>query len=111
MTPAEGTDDDFDKWYREEHCYELSKCPGYRRTRRFKLTFGRQNRLPAADKKISEPPKYLALHEFDSDELPQAELQKTGETEWAKKVMGGVTQTDIGVYKVLKEFGDVKARF
>lgn len=111
LTPAPGTDDDFDKWYREEHCRDLAKCPGYRRTRRFKLTFGRQNRLPATEKKIAEPPKYLALHEFDVDELPAKELAATGETPWATKIMGGCVQTEVGIFKILKEFGDVKAKF
>ncbi|KAF2714457.1 hypothetical protein K504DRAFT_339823, partial [Pleomassaria siparia CBS 279.74] len=33
LQPAPGADDDFDAWYREEHLLELSKCPGYRRSR------------------------------------------------------------------------------
>jgi hypothetical protein len=52
---------DFDEWYRKEHCYEISKCPGYRRTRRYKLTHARQNRLPEEEKQLAEPPKYLAM--------------------------------------------------
>jgi len=52
---------DFDEWYRKEHCYEVSKCPGYRRTRRYKLTYARQNRLPAEENQLADPPKYLAM--------------------------------------------------
>jgi hypothetical protein len=52
---------DFDEWYRKEHCYEVSKCPGYRRTRRYKLTYGRQDRLPAEENQLADPPKYLAM--------------------------------------------------
>jgi hypothetical protein len=52
---------DFDEWYRKEHCSEISKCPGYRRTRRYKLTYARQNRLPDEKKQLAEPPTYLAM--------------------------------------------------
>jgi hypothetical protein len=52
---------DFDEWYRKEHCSEISKCPGYRRTRRYKLTYARQNRLPDEEKQLAEPPTYLAM--------------------------------------------------
>jgi hypothetical protein len=111
LEPAPGTDADFDAWYRQEHCAELAKCTGYVRTRRYELTFARQNRLPANEKKISEPPKYLALHEFDLEAPITEELMKTAETEWAKKVMGGCVRQEVGVYRVLNAFGDVKAKF
>jgi len=30
-------DDDYNAWYREEHCGMLEKVPGYRRSRRYQL--------------------------------------------------------------------------
>jgi hypothetical protein len=61
---------DFDEWYRKEHCYEVSKCPGYRRTRRYKLTYGRQNRLPTEEKQLADPPKYLTMVSKISPRFP-----------------------------------------
>ncbi len=76
MTPAEGTDEDFDKWYREEHLADLAKCSGYVRSRRFKTV------RPHSD---LEAPDYAAFHEFVGEALPMEELKKTTETEWSKK--------------------------
>lgn len=110
LTPAPGTDADFDAWYRQEHCRDVSLCPGHRRTRRYKLTFARQNRKDSSENELDSPPVYLALHEFDGEELP-AELQKTAETEWAKKSMGGLVGSEVKIFKLLKGFGDVDARY
>ena len=57
------------------------------------------------------PPGYLALHEFEGESLPDADLQKTAETEWARKVMGGLAGSVVGVYKIRGAWGDVKAEF
>lgn len=56
-------------------------------------------------------PPYLALHEFASDSLPEQELAATAETEWAKKVMGSLSASEIFVFKLDKSFGDVNAKF
>jgi len=61
--------------------------------------------------RADNPPTYLALHEFESEALPAEELQKTAETEWAKRVMGGIVGTEVGVYRLLGAWGDVKAKF
>jgi hypothetical protein len=54
-------------------------------------------------------PTYLALHEFDLETLPQDELQKTAETEWAKRVMGSLEGFEVMAFKLEKEIGDEKA--
>ena len=102
LTPAVGTDEDFDNWYRQEHLGTVSKCSGYVRTRRYKL----KTAVTAKD-----VPTYLALHEFDSDSLPQEELMKTAETPWGKKVMGSLAGQEIFVFRLTGSFGDVKAKF
>ncbi|KAH6672053.1 hypothetical protein B0J14DRAFT_639994 [Halenospora varia] len=101
LTPAPGTDDDFDAWYKQEHYRTLSECAGYVRTRRFKL------KESLIEKNV---PTYLALHEFDSESLPQEDLQKTAETPWAKKVMGSLAGSEVFVFRLTGEFGDVKAK-
>lgn len=98
LTPATGTDADFDAWYKEEHYRTLSECKGYVRTRRYKLKT--QFRAEV------EAPVYLALHEFDGDSLPMEDLGKTAETPWAKKVMGALEGSEIGAYKLFGSWGD-----
>jgi hypothetical protein len=106
LTPAQGTDDDFNAWYRDEHYRTLSECTGYVRTRRYKL----KNAVNAKNlERPREAQKYLALHEFDVDTLPQDELQKTAETEWAKKVMGSLQGSEVMVFRLEKELADTKA--
>jgi len=56
-------------------------------------------------------PTYLALHEFDSESLPQDELAKTAETEWAKKIMGSLVGQEVSVFRLDKSFGNIKAKF
>lgn len=102
LTPAAGTDADFDAWYKEEHYETLAACPGYVRTRRYKLKTAT---------KAENPTTYLALHEFECDTLPQADLEKTAETPWAKKTMGALLGAEIGVYSLSGAWGDVKAKF
>jgi len=99
LEPAVGTDEDFDNWYREEHTNEISKIAGYVRTRRYKLLTG------------GKPPSYLAVHEFDAETVPDAELQKTIETPWGKKTMGGCVKIELGLFKLVKGFGETKASF
>ncbi len=60
-TPVENGEEDFDAWYRKEHLYEISKCPGYRRTRRFMLVDIAQVGPGAQQKGLSAMPKYIAL--------------------------------------------------
>jgi len=115
LTPAPGTDDDFDAFYREEHIKIVSKAAGYRRTRRYKLELD----LPQPPPEISSPPTpkpqnppvYLALHEFDGETLPQEELAKANETEWAKKIAKGLVKVEMVAVKLWKAFGDEQKRF
>ena len=91
LTPKESTDEDFDKWYREEHLADLSKCPGYVRSRRFKSVPG----VPGAE----EAPEYIAFHEFEGEELPMEKLIETTKTEWSRKHMENVRKNETTVWK------------
>jgi hypothetical protein len=102
LSPAEGSDEDFDKWYREEHLFELSKCKGYTRTKRYNLVRG----VPE-----SRRPKYLAVHEFNDDGFDMAEVMKTTETPWAKKTMGSLTMKQILVFALTFSAGEVETEF
>jgi len=58
MQPVD--EEDYDRWYREEHLDMLHKLPGYRRGARYVL--GPHTGLM----QVGDPPKYLAIHEMDS---------------------------------------------
>jgi len=103
LTPASGTDAEFDAWYKNEHYRTLAECRGYVRTRRYKLT-----KTTNVD---YNPPMYLALHEFQGEELPADDLDKSGATTWAIKIMSAVIGKEVGVYKLLGSWGDIKAKF
>lgn len=71
-------EDDFNRWYTEEHIPMLSRVPGWRRSRRFVTSVID----PAA------PREYLALHEFAAvNGLGGAEHKACVDTPWRTKVM------------------------
>lgn len=121
FTPAD--DAEFNAWYQEEHLAEVSGITGWRRTQRYVLTFARQNRKPASEKQIDEPPKFLTLvsehvtlrrlcnrvsntgkHFFDGEKLPEAELGKAGEGERTKRNMSSMKATQLAVFKKLSYY-------
>lgn len=93
---------DFDTWYREEHLDILSHAPGFIRTRRYELVCGTAlDQFARSEPAIS---KYLALHEFEGDELPWMELVESASTEWAKKVLGSLVSEELGWYSFKREY-------
>lgn len=93
---------DFNKWYTDEHLPVLAQAPGYVRTRRYELVDG--TRLDGFERSRPEIPKFLALHEFSGEVLPWAELQASAETEWARKVMGGLVGSEIGWFMCKRSY-------
>ena len=75
-----GDEEDFEKWYREEHLDMLSKLPGYRRSLRFKL--GPDTPLT---KESTQP--YLAIHEVDNCDkaFSSKEAEAANTTPWTVK--------------------------
>jgi hypothetical protein len=105
--PKEASSDaDFDAWYREEHIPLLLRAPGFVRSRRFKLAAASVLEDFQFGDAMETAPKYLAMHEFSGEVLPWKELQASVETEWAKKVMGGLVKEEIGWYEVKRLYGE-----
>ncbi|KKZ65616.1 hypothetical protein EMCG_08523 [[Emmonsia] crescens] len=76
-------EEEFSKWYREEHLPLLSKVPGWLRTRRFVSSAVE----PTA---ISE---YLSLHEYVSRDSPNGpEFKALNATPWREQVMANVVK-------------------
>lgn len=59
FTPKD--EQDYERWYREEHLQDCAKVPGWQRTARYALTFARNNRRPAEENQLPSPPKFLTL--------------------------------------------------
>jgi len=97
-TPEE--EDDLNKWYDEEHMDLLSKIPGWKQGRRYKLVDFDQKGL-MEDKPVS---KYLALHEFDNNNfLGTPEFKHATSTEWRDRVMKNARRK-ARVFELYKKF-------
>ncbi|KAK5203057.1 hypothetical protein LTR96_010979 [Exophiala xenobiotica] len=88
-------DKDIIGWYLTKH--ESSGS----RIRLYRMYFRRQNRLPQEEGKLAEPPQYLALHEFDSEEDLRAFIESPKRP-----------RTEVGAsFSLLKAFGDTEHNF
>jgi hypothetical protein len=67
--PAEGQEDDYNKWYSGTHIPQILDIPGFVAARRFRVSGS-----PTAG---DERPGYLAIYELEADDLntPIAELR------------------------------------
>ncbi|OAA57403.1 Dimeric alpha-beta barrel [Niveomyces insectorum RCEF 264] len=105
--------EDFDAWYRKEHLDQLSKAPGYLRTTRFKLVFSRSNAqsralkgLPVtSNEPVPNPPTWLALHEFATEDVDLGQLKDLTDTAWTRKIEQNSERRDYPIYKIAKTHG------
>ena len=87
-------EDDFNRWYEEEHIPERLAVPGFLRACRYRALVG--------------SPKYLAVYEvtspgvFDSAEYLHF-LKGAGETEWTKRVLAACTNKSRNLYVKISE--------
>ncbi len=67
-------EEEFNRWYKEEHFPERIHCPGFLTGRRFVAVEGK--------------PKYLAIYDLESPEVLQSEAYKKiyGPSEWTKRM-------------------------
>jgi len=100
MTP-EG-ENELNKWYDEEHMNLLSKVPGWKRGRRFRLVeFNQRGTL--TDKPVF---KYLALHELDNNDFLQTpEFKLAISTEWRDRVMKHCVGREMRIFELHRNFG------
>lgn len=87
-------EDDFNRWYEEEHLGERLAIPGFLRACRYKAVVG--------------GPKYLAVYEvtdpavFDSPEYLHF-LKGAGETPWTRRVLAACTTKSRVIYSKISE--------
>lgn len=97
MTVKPEQEEDFNRWYEEEHISMLAKVPGWRRSARYVTA--------AIDSKA--PREFLALHEFAAvNGLGGAEHKAACETAWRERIMANaVTGKTRRVYQWYYTFG------
>lgn len=84
-----------DAWYRQEHLEQISKEPGWRRSRRYILLFN----IGSTDL----VPSYLAMYEFDETAKLGTQVQPLDPlTEWTKKCMQEAQKIEASVYKKME---------
>ncbi|KAK3675481.1 hypothetical protein LTR78_004564 [Recurvomyces mirabilis] len=90
MRVKENDEEDFNKWYEEEHIDMLSKVPGWLRSRRFKTEVGGLMGMPPAGQV-----EYLAVHDYEAKNGlggPEHEAART--TAWRDRVFNYVQWHD-----------------
>ena len=101
QTVHPGQEDEFGRWYKEEHIPLLSKVPGWLRTRRFVNS-------AVEPKKEGQDTEYLCLHEY----LPQnglddsPEMRAATNTPWRTRIFESVVKArSRRVYRHYYTFG------
>jgi len=95
MEPKEGTDTDFDDWYRRQHLDVLSMVMPYRCATRYRLKKSTRH----------DTPSYLALHEWDTTDLPAEQIDRSKDTEWSKKILAEAKAFEPLTWKFVKAYG------
>ncbi|KAF2466859.1 uncharacterized protein BDR25DRAFT_317121 [Lindgomyces ingoldianus] len=86
-----------EEWYRKQHLDMFSMTPNYRRTTRY----------TSADGSI---PKYLALHELDTDYMDPYQGDVLMGTEWATMVMKELLIFEPSKWEIIYEAGNVSEK-
>jgi hypothetical protein len=77
-------EEDFNRWYNEEHLPGLLKVPGVLSARQYKVA---PEAEPDGTPKPGQPQKYLTIYEHESLEVQKTEAyQKLRSTPWAERV-------------------------
>ncbi|KAI1267816.1 hypothetical protein F5Y18DRAFT_271473 [Xylariaceae sp. FL1019] len=103
------TDEEIDRWYREEHIPGFNGLPGFLRATRYETVFGRANRDFDEQQKMSgnlSVPKHITIYEFETPGIDMEAVLKKGGTEWTKKVVAGCSFVSSSVFQVARLHGD-----
>lgn len=80
-----GTEEDYNRWYDEEHIPMLAAVPGWVRSRRFVLKDWSQGGAVTEKK---SPPKFLAVHEWQTLPDPKSkEYEAAMNTPWRAEIV------------------------
>ena len=91
-------EEEFTRWYNEEHFPDRVTCPGFLSGRRFMAVDG--------------APKYLALYDLESPEvLDGADYKQIQTSPWTERMKKHFTQNTRNVYIDITPPGPYKRRF
>jgi hypothetical protein len=95
-TPAEGREDEYNKWYSGTHIPQILEIPGFVGARRFQVS----------DDGQSAPHRYMAVYELDADDLtkPVAELRSrsaSGQMDRSDGLLATTPPPIITVYELI----------
>jgi hypothetical protein len=86
-------EDEFQRWYEEEHIPERMAIPGFITARRFRA--------------IEGAPKYLAIYDLDSPDVLQSAAYRhmigAGKTPWTKRMQSLFSNGRRNVYAAISE--------
>ncbi|KAK4936389.1 hypothetical protein LTR10_022715 [Elasticomyces elasticus] len=95
-------DDDYNKFYRDEHLYMLSKVPGYRRSQRYEL-------VSSENLSLSSVPRFMAIHEFETLETTDGpELREADASPNTHRVIGNAEFVNVRGFKLVQTLSGIK---
>ncbi|KAJ7051814.1 hypothetical protein C8F01DRAFT_1376650 [Mycena amicta] len=93
---ASEDDDDFNRWYTEEHMTLVARIPGWQRGRRYK-------KLASASDTTATTTTYLALQEFSTADFEKTEeIRHARGTDWSKRIFGKVRDRRVGTFELVR---------
>ena len=108
QVPEGAAQDEYNKWYDEEHIPLLSRIPGWLRSRRFVLVdegdvIGTDT---GAHKRSGRPAKFLQIHEYDisasSGRAQSQEFKDAMGTEWMARIEKTIVSRTKREFELLK---------
>jgi len=95
-------EDEFNKWYEEEHVPMLSKIPGWLRSRRYVLE---SNLVKGTVEPEVVVGKYIAVHDFSKGGfMESAEFKAAISTPWRDEVVKAVVGRELRHFELFKEY-------
>ncbi|GJE85886.1 hypothetical protein PsYK624_019650 [Phanerochaete sordida] len=96
-------EDNFNRWYNEEHIPMVASVPGWLRSRRFVL---KDAGYAGVRREEQQPqPKYLAVHEWESLEaVMDPKVREPWETAWKAEVDKTVLRREIRAFEYYKHW-------
>lgn len=97
MEPRPELEEDFNRWYNEQHIPERMSVPGFLSARRFRA--------------IEGSPRYLALYDLASPDVLQTpeylHWLEQGESSWTKRTLARLLELRRNVYEEIPIVGSV----
>lgn len=96
-------EEEFNKWYNEEHLGLIATVPGWLSGRRYELF---DSKVQGEGRK---PLKYITIYEFDNNSFAETEEFKTSlGTSWAAEVQKSVLDRELRVFELVKMYKKIQ---